>query len=89
MGLQRWDNSFQTEPLFRYQGSVFIESYEEDSPFSLFAQAGFEIEAIEATRVEPPPWWHTSGFKLASSHALKIDEDNLSAYAFLVRAKLK
>ena len=44
MGLQRWDNSFQTEPLFRYQGSLFIESYEEDSPFSLFAQAGFHIK---------------------------------------------
>jgi hypothetical protein len=44
MGLQRWDNSFQTEPLFRYQGSVFIESYEEDSPFSLFAQAGYHIK---------------------------------------------
>jgi 2-polyprenyl-3-methyl-5-hydroxy-6-metoxy-1,4-benzoquinol methylase len=56
---------------------------------ALFAQAGFEIEAIEATRVEPPPWWHTSGFKSATSNALTIDEDNLSAYAFLVRAKLK
>jgi 2-polyprenyl-3-methyl-5-hydroxy-6-metoxy-1,4-benzoquinol methylase len=56
---------------------------------ALFAQAGFEIEGIEATRVEPPPWWHTSGFKSATSHALNIDEDNLSAYAFLVRAKLK
>ena len=56
---------------------------------ALFAQAGFEIEAIEATRVEPPPWWHTTGFKSATSNALNIDEDNLSAYAFLVRAKLK
>jgi len=44
MGIQRWDNSFQTEPLFRYQGSVFVESYEEESPFSLFAQAGYHIK---------------------------------------------
>ena len=56
---------------------------------ALFAQAGFEIETIEATRVEPPPWWHTTGFTSATSNALNIDEDNLSAYAFLVRAKLK
>jgi hypothetical protein len=52
-------------------------------------EAGFEIEFLEATRVEPPPWWHTSGLKAATSNALNIEDDNLSAYAFLVRAKLK
>ena len=56
---------------------------------ALLDEAGFEIESLEATRVKPPPWWHTSGFKVATSNALNIEDDNLSAYAFLVRAKLK
>jgi len=56
---------------------------------ALLDEAGFEIESLEATRVEPPPWWHTSGLKAATSNALNIQDDNLSAYAFLVRAKLK
>ncbi len=56
---------------------------------ALFEQVGFVIEAIEATRVAPPPWWHTEGFRTATSNALAIENDNLSAYAFLVRAKLK
>jgi hypothetical protein len=51
--------------------------------------AGFEVESLEATHVAPPPWWHTSGLKAATSNALNIQDDNLSAYAFLVRAKLK
>jgi 2-polyprenyl-3-methyl-5-hydroxy-6-metoxy-1,4-benzoquinol methylase len=56
---------------------------------ALLDEAGFEIESLEATRVEPPPWWHTSGLKAATSNTLNIEDDNLSAYAFLVRAKLK
>ena len=53
----------------------------------LFRQAGFEIEHIEATVVEPPIWWQTSGMQAATGHALRIQPDNLSAYAYLVRAK--
>jgi 2-polyprenyl-3-methyl-5-hydroxy-6-metoxy-1,4-benzoquinol methylase len=56
---------------------------------ALFDETGLEIEAIEATRVEPPPWWHTSALSAATSNALSIQKDNLSAYAFLVRATLK
>jgi hypothetical protein len=56
---------------------------------ALFDEACLEIETIEATHVEPPPWWHTSELSAATSNALSIQEENLSAYAFLVRAKLK
>ena len=56
---------------------------------AMLDEAGFEIESLDATQVEPPPWWHTSDFKAATSNALNIEDDNLSAYAFLVRAKLK
>jgi 2-polyprenyl-3-methyl-5-hydroxy-6-metoxy-1,4-benzoquinol methylase len=56
---------------------------------ALFEQAGFEIDAIEATHVMPPPWWNTAGMAVATGNALNIDENNLSAYAYLVRAKLK
>jgi hypothetical protein len=55
----------------------------------LFEQAGFEIDAIEATHVMPPPWWNTAGMAAATGNALNIADDNLSAYAYLVRAKLK
>jgi hypothetical protein len=53
----------------------------------LFRQAGFEIEHVEVTVVEPPIWWQTSGLQAATGHALRIQPDNLSAYAYLVRAK--
>jgi 2-polyprenyl-3-methyl-5-hydroxy-6-metoxy-1,4-benzoquinol methylase len=56
---------------------------------AMLDEAGFEVESLEATHVAPPPWWHTSGLKAATSNALNIEDDNLSAYAFLVRAKLK
>ncbi|MCB9080478.1 MAG: hypothetical protein H6555_02085 [Lewinellaceae bacterium] len=44
VGTQRWDNSFQREPLFRYHGIAFIESADEGSPFALFAQGGYHIK---------------------------------------------
>lgn len=44
VGMQRWDESFQREPLFRYHGIVFIESLPEDDQFLLFAQAGYHIK---------------------------------------------
>ena len=56
---------------------------------AMLDEAGFEVDSLEATHVAPPPWWHTSGLKAATSNALNIEDDNLSAYAFLVRAKLK
>lgn len=56
---------------------------------ALFEQAGFEIDAIEATHVMPPPWWNTAGMAAATGNALNIADNNLSAYAYLVRAKLK
>jgi 2-polyprenyl-3-methyl-5-hydroxy-6-metoxy-1,4-benzoquinol methylase len=56
---------------------------------ALLEQAGFEIDAIEATHVMPPPWWNTAGMAAATGNALNIADNNLSAYAYLVRAKLK
>ena len=56
---------------------------------ALFEQAGFEIDAIEATHVMPPPWWNTADMAAATGNALNIADNNLSAYAYLVRAKLK
>jgi hypothetical protein len=56
---------------------------------ALLEQAGFEIDAIEATHVMPPPWWNTASMAAATGNALNIADNNLSAYAYLVRAKLK
>lgn len=45
LGLQQWNTSFSSrEPLYRYHGLVFIESAEEDEPWSLFAQGGYNIK---------------------------------------------
>lgn len=43
IGLQKWE-SLQRDPLFKYQGSLFIESVPEDNTFSLFAQGGYHIK---------------------------------------------
>lgn len=45
LGLQQWNTSFSNrEPLYRYHGLLFIESAEEDEPWSLFAQGGYNIK---------------------------------------------
>lgn len=43
VGFQRWDQSFQRDPLYRYHGILSIETAEEDEPFGLFAQAGYHV----------------------------------------------
>jgi len=42
LNIQQW-NSFEREPLFTPFGDLFIESYAEDSPSSLYAQLGYHI----------------------------------------------
>lgn len=44
VGTQKWDNSFEREPLFRQHAIAFIESAEEEEPFALFAQAGYHTK---------------------------------------------
>lgn len=44
VGTQKWDNSFEREPLFRQHVIAFIESAEENEPFALFAQAGYHTK---------------------------------------------
>ncbi|MFN7115825.1 MAG: hypothetical protein ACK4TA_03445 [Saprospiraceae bacterium] len=44
VGMQRWDESFQRDPLFRYHGVAYIESLSEDNQFGLFAQLGYHIK---------------------------------------------
>ncbi|MCB0623145.1 MAG: hypothetical protein KDC43_04290 [Saprospiraceae bacterium] len=43
LGVQQW-NSFDRDPLFKYHGIAFIESYDEADLFSVFAQAGYHIK---------------------------------------------
>ncbi len=40
IGLQQW-NSLERDPLLSWHGALFIESYDEDSPSSLYAQLGY------------------------------------------------
>lgn len=51
IGLQRWDNSLDREPLFKWHGALSIESVEnEDDRNSLFAQFGYHVKG-SATRL--------------------------------------
>lgn len=52
---------------------------------ALFAQADLAIEHVESTRLPAPPWWRTPNM----DGKLAVDEDSLSSYAFLVRARPK
>lgn len=49
----------------------------------LFDEAGFAIDAFEATRIPPPPWFDPGSM----GGRLAIDADSLSAYAYTVRGR--
>lgn len=42
IGFQQW-NSYQQSPLFRYQGDIYIESYDGPDANALYAQAGLHV----------------------------------------------
>ena len=44
IGTQKWDQSFQRDPLFRYHVIGFIESFDEEDKYSLFAQLGYHVK---------------------------------------------
>jgi hypothetical protein len=45
IGLQKWDNSFEREPLFKYHAALSIESVDnEEDKNSLFMQIGYHIK---------------------------------------------
>jgi hypothetical protein len=44
LGIQQW-NAFDRDPLFKYHGIVYVESYDEDNnENALFAQAGYHVK---------------------------------------------
>ncbi len=50
IGLQKWDNSFEREPLFKYHAALSIESVDnEEDKNSLFMQIGYHVKG-SATR---------------------------------------
>jgi hypothetical protein len=63
INVQQW-NSFQRDPLFSPFGDIFIESYTEDSPSSLYAQLGYHIRG-SALRLQ--------GFSGSFSNAFKFN----------------
>jgi hypothetical protein len=50
IGLQQW-NSFERDPLFRYQGDIYIESYDGPDANALFAQAGYHVRGSAIRRI--------------------------------------
>jgi hypothetical protein len=58
IGTQKWDNSFDREPLFKYHASLGIESVNnEDDRGALFAQIGYHVKG-SANRFS---FWRISG----------------------------
>ncbi len=50
IGTQKWDNSFDRNPLFKYHGAIAIESVDnENNGYSLFTQFGYHVRG-SATR---------------------------------------
>jgi len=49
IGLQQW-NSYERDPLFRYQGDLYIETYDGPDANALFAQAGYHIRGSAIRR---------------------------------------
>lgn len=43
LGTQNW-NSYERDPLFKYHGTVAVESAEETQRFSVFAQVGYHVK---------------------------------------------
>lgn len=44
IGTQKWDNTFERDPLFRYHFAAFTESYTEDDTYNLYAQLGYNVK---------------------------------------------
>ena len=49
IGTQNW-NSFERDPLLKYHGIAFIESYDPEDPFALFAQVGYHVKGSAIRR---------------------------------------
>lgn len=43
VGFQQW-NSFQRDPLYRYHGDLYIESYDGEGANALYAQIGYHVK---------------------------------------------
>lgn len=43
VGFQQWEQ-IERDPLYKYHGAAFIESYDEEGRYSLFAQLGYHIK---------------------------------------------
>jgi 2-polyprenyl-3-methyl-5-hydroxy-6-metoxy-1,4-benzoquinol methylase len=51
----------------------------------MFSEAGFAIDCVRATELPAPSWWQVADF----AGRLVVDNKNLDAYAYLVRATPK
>ncbi len=47
ISMQKWDNSFDRSPLWRYHFIAFIETAPEENQFSLFAQFGYHVKGSQ------------------------------------------
>jgi hypothetical protein len=62
MGTQRW-NYFQNGPLYKYHGAIWLESYSENDPYSIFGQLGYHIKG-SATRYRSPITFQSTTYQL-------------------------
>jgi hypothetical protein len=78
VGFQRWDESFQRDPLFRYHGIAYIESLSENNEFGLFAQGGYHVKG-SAIRTFPFTYQLSGGgFETVPGFTIPFEFRNVS-----------
>ena len=77
LGTQKWDNSLNRDPLFRYHGIAFIESAPEDNSTAIFGQLGYHVKGSSirtfATTVQT-----TQGLREVPARSTAFEFQNIS-----------
>jgi hypothetical protein len=77
-GIQRWDQSFQRDPLYRYHAVIFTESYTEEDRNALFAQLGYHVKGSAIRTYRTTVQLPTGAFVDIPAREIPFEFKNLS-----------
>lgn len=77
IGTQKWDNSLNRDPLFRYHGIAFVESAPEDNATGIFAQLGYHVKG-SAIRTFATTVQTTQGLREVPARSTAFEFKNIS-----------